>query len=111
MTREDIYNLIENIIPTFSVGQLTGTVIRDCAILRRSMDLPSIGNTLGFWNQWSIDIYTPQSPVQLDNIVVQLTQVLKDNGFEVQRTLSGDYYDPLLKAFSTSLTFREPKTI
>lgn len=111
MNRQDIYNLINSIIPTLSVGQLSGTVTKNCAILRRGVDLPSLSNDMGYLSQWNIDIYSPNSPLEVDRLVNALSSTLRKNDFQVENLLSGDYYDPILKAFSTTLTIRSPKTI
>ena len=110
MNRVEIYNLIENIIPTHSVGQVTGPITKDCCILRRNMNTPSMSNSESYWDNWTIDIYSPKSPIQLDTYVQQLFEVLRANGCEVQNLIDGDYYDEVMKSFSTSLTFRIPKT-
>lgn len=111
MNRQDIYNLIETIIPLYSVGQIKGPITKDCAILRRDMDLPSMGNAYGYWDQWTIDIYCVKGPLQVDKYVDVISSTLRNNDFEVQNMLSGDYYDEVMKAFSTSITFRQPKSI
>lgn len=111
MTRQELYNLIVNILPTYSAGQLKGPIKQDCCILRREMALNSMSSSVGYWDTYTVDVYSNKSPLQVDNYVEAIIAVLIESECEVQNLLSGDYWDEVLKAFSTSLSFRMPKTI
>lgn len=109
MKRLNLYVILSEIIPTFSVGQIRGSITQDCAILRKGVDLPSINSSLGHWDSWSIDIYSPVSPANVDNIVEQIKNSLTVE-CEIETLSTGDYYDDVLRAFSTTITIRTPIT-
>lgn len=107
MDRVNIYTVLNNIIPTYSVGQIRGTIEEDCCVLRRGVDIPSTSNSLGHWDSWHIDIYSPISPNNLDSIVTKVNKAFKGIA-EIESLRSGDYFDDVLRAFSTSVTIRIP---
>ena len=107
MNRVNIFYILNNIVPTYSVGQIKGTLDEDCCVLRRGVDIPSLSNSLGHWDSWNIDIYSPESPVKVDDIVDVIKDTLK-NICEVESMTTGDYYDEVMRAFSTTLTIRIP---
>lgn len=111
MNRLELYNLIVNILPTYSAGQLTGPIQDDCCILRRDMPISSMNNNEGYWDNWTIDVYSKQSPLKVDEYILQFINVLRAEDIEIVNQLNGDYWDEVLKAFSTSLSFRIPKTL
>ena len=108
MKRIDLYNILNEIAPTFSVGQIKSTITDDCMILRRGVDLPSVNNALGHWESWSIDIYSAVSPAHVDNLVDAI-KIRFTPECEIETLTSGDYFDEILRAFSTTITIRIPK--
>lgn len=108
MKRVDLFNILNEIAPTYSVGQIKSTIAQDCMILRRGVDLPSVNNALGHWESWSIDIYSATSPNQVDRIVETIKARFTPE-CEIETLTSGDYYDEILRAFSTTITIRIPK--
>ena len=107
MNRVNLFILLNNIIPTYSVGQIRGTIEKDLCILRRGVDLPSASNSLGHWDSWYIDIYSPYSVTNVDDIINRIKVELKDYA-EIESLQSGDYYDELMRAFSNTVTIRIP---
>lgn len=107
MNRVNLFNLLNNIIPTYSVGQIRGTIKKDLCILRKGVDIPSSSNALGHWDSWYIDIYSPYSTSNIDSIIEQIKDELKAFA-EIESLQSGDYYDEVLRAFSNTMTIRIP---
>lgn len=105
MNRVNLYNTLSKIIPTYSIGQIKGVIKHNCCILRRGVDIPSMNNSLGYYDTWSIDIYSPNSPLEVDNIVMSIKNSLNEDCI-IENLYSGDYYDEVLRAFSTTLTIR-----
>lgn len=111
MKRKTLYDLLNAIVPTYSVGQIVGVIKEDCIILRRSSDIPSLSNNLAYWEQWSIDIYSPYSPANVDDIVERVKDAIKEKDCKIENLISGDYYDSVLKAFSTTMVIQTPNIL
>lgn len=111
MIRIDIYNILNSICPTYSIGQIQGAIKVDTLVLRRNTDLVSMNSGTGGWSNWSVDIYSPTSPLQVDKLSEKISIELKKNNFEILNLVEGDNYDKNYKAFFTILSFRAPKTL
>ncbi len=111
MIRQTIYEMCNAICPTYGIGQIAGTLKEDTFILERNMDLISVGNSLGGWNRWSVYIYSPKSPLQVDILAETLKKAVNINGYELINIVEGDNWDSSYKCYFTRLTFRTPKTI
>lgn len=109
MNRTELFTLLNSIIPTYSVGQLRGAIKQDLCILRRGVDLPSASNSLGHWDNWYIDIYSPHSVSNIDNIINNIKDILSECA-EIQSMHGGDYYDDVLRAFSNTISVKIPNT-
>lgn len=112
MQRVDLYNQLNTVADTYSVGQLKSHISSDCLILRKGLDIPSLQNSIGFWDVWNIDVYSPTSPLQVELLVKKILVILTNNSeIEVTNSFGGNYFDEKLGAFSTIIEFRVPKTI
>lgn len=107
MKRVNLFMMLNNIIPTYSVGQIRGTIEENCCVLRRGVDVPSTSNRLGHWDSWYIDIYSPFSLSDIDDIIHRIRIKLKEVA-EIENLQSGDYYDEVLRAFSNTMMIRIP---
>lgn len=112
MTRLELMNILNQVIPTYSIGQLKGKLNKNCAILRRSAYLTSMSNSLAGWDNWYIDIYSPFGPGELDKISEQILTALqtKYNNIEIENKTSGDYWDTYLQAYVSTMSVRCPNT-
>lgn len=112
MNRLELNNLVKSVIPTYSIGQLKGRLTKNCAIIRKSADLPSMSNSLGGWDNWYIDIYSPISPMELDRLISQLVTIILDKypDVEIENRTSGDAWDSHLSAFTSTMAVRCPNT-
>lgn len=107
MKRVNLFILLNNIIPTYSVGQIKGTIDKDLCILRRGVDIPSASNSLAHWDSWYIDIYSPYSTTNIDDVIERIKIELK-NVAEIESLQTGDYYDEVMRAFSNTMAIRIP---
>lgn len=107
MKRVNLFILLNNIIPTYSVGQIRGTIKENCCVLRRGVDIPSTSNSLAHWDSWYIDIYSPNSVGDIDDIMHRIRIELKEVA-EIENLQSGDYYDEVLRTFSNTMMIRIP---
>ena len=107
MNRVNLFQILNNIIPTYSVGQIKGSIDKDLCILRRGVDIPSASNILGHWDSWYIDIYSPYGLSNVDNIINAIKQALNEIA-EIESLQSGDYYDEVMRAFSNTMSIRIP---
>ena len=111
MKREELYNLLNTILPTDSIVQIGGKINDNCVILSKSSDLPRMSNSYGGWDNWYIDIYSPKSPLELDKLTKIINDTFKNiNGVEIDSHTTGESWDYKLHAFSTTMAIRCPRT-
>lgn len=109
INRVNLSIVLNSIIPTYSIGQIRGTINEDCCVLRKGVDIPSTNNSKGHWDNWYIDIYSPFSPINVDDIVTHIKhRLLEITNVEIEQLINGDYYDEVLRAYSTSMSIRIP---
>ena len=111
MIRESIYNILEKIVPTYSVGFDVGTIQKDCCILRKNMDLLSVSNSNAGWDNWTIEVYSKISPLQVDKIMNQMLNELGKINAQVILGNTGEYYDKQFQAYTNIIQIRTPKTL
>lgn len=111
MIREKLYNICNSICPTTSIGQKGGQIKSNLFILRRDIDLPSMGNSLGRWDKWTVEIYSPNSPLEVDKLSESLVKELTKHNVEIINKVEGDEFDNVSKCFFTRVTFRTVHTL
>lgn len=110
MIRQRLYEMCNSICPTYSIGQKGGQITHDLFELRRDIDLPSMGNSLAGWDKWTVTIYSPTSPLQVDKLAKLLLEQLTQMKYEVINRVEGDNFDEMSKAFFTRVTFKTVTT-
>nr|DAL88795.1 MAG TPA: hypothetical protein [Caudoviricetes sp.] len=110
MIRESLHEKLNSIIPTYSVGFDVGTINQDCLILRKNIDLPAVSNSNAGWDNWTIEIYTKKSPLQIDRIINNIIEKLSALNVELVYGGGAEYFDTRYQAFASSIQIRTPKT-
>lgn len=67
-------------------------------------------NSLGSFAYWSAFIYTKADSITtIDGYAFAVKRLLKEKGYEVTDTDTGDYYDITLKRYRLEIEYRVPK--
>lgn len=112
MTRQDLHNKLNNIIPTYSVGFNVGSVESDCLILRKATGLPSVSSGAAGWDQWIIEAYSKRSPLQIDKMLQDVTEMLLNNtSAEIVTPGGTEYWDNRYNCFASSMQIKTPKAL
>lgn len=111
MIRESLHKKLNSIIPTYSVGFDVGTINQDCLILRKNIDLPAVSNSNAGWDNWTIEIYTKKSPLQIDKIINKILEELSNLNAELVYGGGAEYFDTRYQAFASSIQIRTPKVL
>lgn len=110
MNRSDLWAELNKIRPTFSVGQIKGTINNSCMILRKGTYLPSMSMYGAGWDNYQIDIYSPTSPLEVDLIVDEILTALKNTDAEIESPCNGDHWEDKFQCFSTFVLVRIPNS-
>lgn len=111
MNRVDIYNILNSVAPCKSTMDLDGVIKQDTLGIKKSNSIGGISNDLGGWTQWKVFVYSPSNPLQVDRLALKVKKQLMKNEIEITHELGEDFYDPVLKCYTTVISFRLPSTL
>jgi hypothetical protein len=111
MLRVELMTILDNVAPTYSVGQKTGECLEPYLVLRINELNIAIDNDIGGWQNFEVLAYVPIRSIEpLDGLVSSLITTLKSKGFEFGGA-TPDYPDTNINAYMRSVRFRKPKGI
>lgn len=111
MTRLQLTNILEGLLPTYSVGQKTGLCTEPYLVVKYKPQIPSVSNSHGGWQYLEIMVYVPDtSIIALDGILTQVKTTLRGL-VEITGNMTPDYHDQEVKAYMRAIEFRIPKEV
>lgn len=109
--RTNIYNAISNICKVYAVHDQPARITENCAIIMRKSANESFGNTIAGWDNWIIYIYSPHSPLAIDELRTNIRRALFMNHVEITNDMTDDEYDTDLKCYVCAITCRTPSIL
>lgn len=112
--RKAIFDLINKVYPTYSVGQHYKHDERPYVVLKamtQTIDL--YGSQLGSYQQYNILCYVPDNSIEcLDVMVKRISDMIKPiDGLEITGTLGEDYHETEIGMYMRYLEIRVPKEV
>ena len=108
-SRLNIYNVVKQVCKVSLVHNLKPRITEPTAVIMRKSANESFGNTLCGWDNWIIYIFSPNSPLELDRLRLEIRRALFKADIEITHDMSDDVYDEELKCYVCSLTCRTPE--
>lgn len=99
-------------IPGLQFGETGDELDRpdDYIVLRFSHRMPSATNRLGSFAYWKVQIYVhSNSIIGIDDYGQRVRQLIKDMGYEVTYSETGDYFDTMLSRYRLEIEYRIPQ--
>lgn len=82
----------------------------DYIVLAYSHRLPSQTNSLGSFSYWKVQIYVhSDSIIPIDEYAQKVRELIKESGYEVTYSETGDYYDVQLSRYRLEIEYRIPQ--
>lgn len=109
--RSNIYNAIKDIVKVEYIQNNAHRITQNTACIIRQNSNGDTNNSRGGWDYWSVYLFSPHNPNELDELRAAVISALMNNGIEVQFTSDLETYDYDLRCYVTSVYCRTPRTL
>ncbi|MCY6372464.1 hypothetical protein [Clostridium ganghwense] len=111
MNRQELFNLLDPVYPTYAIGEHKGECIESYIVLKFDGQLTSMNNSQCGWQFVHIFLYAPLGDITiLDDMILEVKQALK-NKLEDTGEITPEIIDSDKKAYMRRIKYRIPKEV